>query len=257
MNASKDIPIFMVSCRRDKERRAAALASCAGFGASVHLIDAVDARDGVSVFVPFVDLIGPDFWLKDQAKPGAVACFLSHRIAWEALVQSGEAQGLIMEDDSRLRRDLKPGPDVDIYWVNDRMLAWSLPDKSSDIGKVIKDNFAAGVEFASGLPKAPGADGYILSAEAAQKLLRQSEIDKIRCGVDWYMISLVMGAGLASVPWRAGSEPDMLAQMFAGDRSEISGAIAPTPVIKNDRHWGSSIGHSKLLDILDLKAGDD
>ena len=64
------------------------------------VLPAVDGRamsDAERAAICQRDLVRPFYPFPPQ--PGEIGCFLSHRKAWQAIVTSGEAAGLIVEDD--------------------------------------------------------------------------------------------------------------------------------------------------------------
>ena len=144
----------------------------------VRFIDAVDARLGVSVFKLYLLLLRDQFWLDDEVKPGAFACFISHWLAWQTMIDDDIPVALIAEDYSRvieINRDDAYG--ADITFMNDRAIGWAPTGVLNDIITAPPKNTARGF----------GGDGYVLTLSAAQALLAQSEIDGVRCGVDWYL----------------------------------------------------------------------
>ncbi|MEM9715712.1 MAG: glycosyltransferase family 25 protein [Pseudomonadota bacterium] len=246
------IPVFIISCERDISRRARALASCAAHSAAVRVIDAIDARDGLHVFKPYADLLRSDFWGGPHIKPGALACFISHRLAWQALIDSPYDHALIMEDDSVLVSSPSMVSETDLYFCNDRLVAWQDHFGTQTVQALIE--VLSTSEFdpkANGLSRAPGADGYIISKAAAETLIRIGDQDGIRCGVDWYL--LMVAAGLEPAWSGQGiKEIQLLVDMFGARPSQLSSSIAKTALVENDRAGPSSIGHNRTVPIVTL-----
>lgn len=245
-----DIRVFVVSCAQDKERRATALASVAALGLSASWVKAVDARDGFDVLRPHKDLVRDTFWEATTIKPGALACFISHRLAWKAFLESEAACGIFMEDDSRLMTP-PAAMDADIVFLNDRLLTWAESFDAKTVPDLMallaKDGIPRGGRFA----KAPGGDGYLLTREGAQRCLERSEVDGVRCGVDWYLSML---AGGCPPDGESCTEVAALRSMFGARGPTLTGAFAQTAHIENGRHWSSSLGHSHTLEIAALRA---
>ncbi|MEO0343249.1 MAG: glycosyltransferase family 25 protein [Pseudomonadota bacterium] len=237
-------PVYVISCAQDKARRARALASCAAFGLHVRLIKAVDARDGLTSLRPYRDLVAHQFWSQDQIKPGAFACFISHRLAWAALVDHDAPVALILEDDSRVVAVPRWDGISQLSFCNDRLLEWD--HKVGGLHRVMSTSRA---QF-EGLAKAPGADGYILTQDAAKLLLEATDREGVRCGVDWYL--MMMAAGLPKGQSYL-SEVKSLRDMF-GLRSPVLKAAASDHVmVRNDRAGPSSIEHAKTVPIAAFK----
>lgn len=120
--------------------------------------------------------------------PSEYGCFLSHRKAWQRIVESGERWGVVLEDDvvfadelaDLLKNDdwLPDGADVVQLWS----AALKIRIKGSPIP--LKNGYQVVKQCK---PSSFGAVGYILSGEAAQRALDDSR--RINCPVDYYLFS--------------------------------------------------------------------
>ena len=130
------------------------------------------------------------------APRGTLGCFLSHAAAWEALAASTETHFLIIEDDVIPLLDLPPSlealnlpPGFDICFVNDRLEPKQDPAAAQAIttqtlAQTLREFHPEG--------NAPGGDGYILSREAAKKLLRWIAEDGMQGDVDWRLLAYAL-----------------------------------------------------------------
>ena len=127
---------------------------------------------------------------------GTLGCFLSHVSAWETMLARGLAHCLVIEDDVVPMLPLPPGlaafalPEgYDLCFVNDRLQPRLPPEQvaRSDRWQALPLAEA----FASFPPEdnAPGADGYLLSAAGARKLLAWVGQDGFAQDVDWRLLT--------------------------------------------------------------------
>ena len=124
------------------------------------------------------------------AMRGTLGCFLGHAAAWEAIVARGLEHCLVVEDDVIPLFDLPARwgafgvPDTaDICFVNDRLAppAASAAFSMRPLAEAMR-SFPA-------WRNAPGADGYLLSAAGAAKLLRWVESDGFAGDLDWRLLA--------------------------------------------------------------------
>ena len=193
------IPVWFISRPVDVDRQRTFADHAAKKGITPERIDAFDAHREDFPFGLFADLIGPLFWGQDMIKPGAIGCFLSHRRAWQRLVESGLDAALICEDDIALTEGLdRLGsvaagiPDLDILFANDRLGAWAAAGHPNSpvvpMASVIGGLGQAGGPKAAGVKAAPGADCYLLTRRGAERLLALTAAQRITCGGDWAMV---------------------------------------------------------------------
>ena len=90
------VPILLINLDRAADRLTHMQARLGDCGAAFERVPAVDARAlGEEEFARHVP--GPGHW--GLLTPGEVACFLSHRLAWQLLVERNLPYALVLEDD--------------------------------------------------------------------------------------------------------------------------------------------------------------
>lgn len=198
-------------------------------------IAAIDGHRKACPFPVWRDLIGTHFWGESLIKPGALACYLSHRRAWEHVVWHRLPMALICEDDT----DLIEAPDrleniaatlqpFDLLFANDRLMGgrstWRpVSHALADRGR-----------------RAPGGDCYLVTLDGARRLLELSAGQKIHCGVDWAMIWNSLAEGEA-VP---DQEIALLDRMGRRPEKPLVSYALGEPVARLRDGVKSSIGHS-------------
>ena len=102
---------------------------------------------------------------------GTIGCFLSHVAAWEQIARSSAPFSVVLEDDVDVSglgavRNWELPKDADIVFINDQM-------SSSDVASEtpIISPFAEALKRLNASQGGPGAYGYLLTPQAAQKLL--------------------------------------------------------------------------------------
>jgi GR25 family glycosyltransferase involved in LPS biosynthesis len=240
MTVENMIPILVINCAADTDRRKSFVSSTVGM--NVRFIDAVDARLGASVFKPHISLLRDKFWFDDEIKPGAFACFISHRLAWQVMVDEGIPIALIAEDDSRFVQGMEFQDQTrsDIVFVNDRAQGWVHTRILKDILTTSPINPARGF----------GGDGYVLTLHAAQELLAQSEIDGVCCGVDWYLVFAGMDTqNLKHSYVNMVPEIKKLWKILGPRSSLLRASVSNTTLLVNNKKFVSSIKHSHRVNI--------
>lgn len=166
-------------------------------------IPALDGHDPDAPLFLYRDMLGDSFWGRDDIKPGAFACYLSHMNAWAHMLGEGHEAALICEDDVALTGDLKRlaaqaarHADYDVIFANDRMTAWrALGAQKSDTKLIAAQTVVDRMRTArvspgaEGLAKGPGADAYVISARGAATLLERSRRHGVIAGVDWMLLA--------------------------------------------------------------------
>ncbi len=154
--------------------------------------------EGGRLSVPAIGRLGGD-----PALPGTLGCFLAHAAAWEAMLSRGLAHCLVVEDDVIPLYDLPARwgafglPDgFDLCFVNDRLAP---PCTGADFRAV---PLAEAMRAFPPWARAPGADGYLLSATGAARLLDWVARDGFGGDVDWrllaYGLTVAQCLGLAA-----------------------------------------------------------
>ena len=124
---------------------------------------------------------------------GTLGCFLSHAAAWDWVRTSGTPHCLVIEDDVIPLLDLpaRTGPldlppRYDICFVNDRL------EPRIDPTGIDAPTFRPLAQAMLTFPpddNAPGADGYVISAAGAAKLLDWVAQDGFSGDVDWRLLA--------------------------------------------------------------------
>lgn len=232
--------VLVINRDVDTDRLGRFAGSAAAQGARFSRVPALDAHAPGFAFSAHAALIGPHFWGAPEAKPGAIGCFLSHRRAWQAVLDAGVPRALICEDDAVLTE----APDrlaaiaettaVDLLFANDRLAGWcraaveGLPQLA--LTDVLARLATRGGPSAQGLKRAPGADCYLVTRRGAERLLSLTASQRIVCGVDWAMV----WAGLDAAPDRAMRaafpELDILAEHLAPVDPPLGTLVLAHPV---------------------------
>lgn len=115
-------------------------------------------------------------------------CFLSHRKAWQRIVESGERWGAIVEDDVYLADELSDLLSSDDWLPEDADVVqiWSAALKIRIKGSPVplKNGYQLVKQCK---PSSFGTVGYLISREAAQRALDGSQ--RMNCPVDYYLFS--------------------------------------------------------------------
>ena len=137
----------------------------------------------------------------DPAMRGTLGCFLSHVAAWEAMLARNLPHCLVIEDDVvplvPLPATLGAFPlpaGYDLCFVNDRLQPRWPAERVAAAPGWTTEPFARA--FATFAPEdnAPGADGYLVSAAGARKLLQCVREDGCNGDVDWRMVCYALSA---------------------------------------------------------------
>ncbi|MHA7155903.1 glycosyltransferase family 25 protein [Arthrobacter sp. TMN-50] len=170
----------IINLREDSRKYDLAIALYEKMGLSLDRVEATRGTD-ISKFVrsSVVSKSG------QLLGPGAVGCALSHIAAWERIANSTEQHGLILEDDGlpyswqNIDGIIQDAGTFDILYVNERMSSAARTEYERGVS-LLWDTLQSRPEKMHGW----GADGYIVSREAAQKLLEMISGDKIVGHID-------------------------------------------------------------------------
>lgn len=166
------IPIFVIAFASDKMRRDQMTRRLAALGLDFSFIDAIDGRAMTDRQRQAAeDPARPD-WIGHHLRPGALGCLLSHRKAWQALLDSGAELGLVIEDDAVLDAAL-PGLLARLSQLAGRLDLVNLHHFS---GRPLEPVFALDDRHSLALTRYNeiGAEACLLSAAAARQLLARS-----------------------------------------------------------------------------------
>ena len=127
----------------------------------------------------------------DPGMRGTLGCFLSHVAAWRWMLGEGLSHCLVVEDDVMALVDLPAGlgglglpASFDVCFVNDRMQP---PPARADV--FVAMPLAEALRAFHPEANAPGADGYLVSAAGARRLLAWVGEDGCGDDVDWRLLA--------------------------------------------------------------------
>ena len=166
----------------------------------------------------------------DPARPGTLGCFLGHAAAWAAMLERGLAHCLVVEDDVIPLFDLPERWGVfglpeqfDLCFVNDRLA----PPGTGGFAAL---ELARAMQAFPPAGNAPGADGYLLSAAGARKLLDWVQTDGFGADVDWRLMGYSLTAAqCATLPESYARHA--LAELPTPGRAARLDAYALTPAL--------------------------
>ena len=160
---------LVINLDRSADRLAQVTTQFARIGAPFQRVPGVDAAGGAVVAVP--PLTVPE-----------TCCFLSHRQCWQIIADGGDRHGAIFEDDvvfadnagALLADDGWIPRDADVVKLETFFVPVRLGRRSVDIG--------GGYSLVRLVGRHVGAAGYILSRDAARKLLKRTS--RFKAAVD-------------------------------------------------------------------------
>ena len=209
--------IILINLARRPDRLAAMTQKAAALG--LHL-DRLNALDAAQMQLPgeYFDDQGP----LGEIPRGDKCCTLSHRMAWEQFVASGEDYAAILEDDVILT----PSADVflkDAAWLPPGTALVKLEQYGPPGQSVLLSDFKTlpnGFQLARMHSRHTGAAAYILSRAAAQRLLA---VTRFALPVDHLLFNPNNSALFAELmPWQL--LPAVARQQdFVGEKSDIEG----------------------------------
>jgi glycosyl transferase family 25 len=163
--------LYFINLSRRGDRRAAMETQAGRLGLALTRLDAMDAREAEpSELARRFEKTGP----LGEIPTGDQCCFLSHRLAWKRLVESGDAYAAVLEDDVALsaraplvlQNDDWIPPGIDLI-----KLEHYGPASQSVLLSDFKD-VGHGFRLGRMRSRHTGAAAYILSRRAAQLLLQ-------------------------------------------------------------------------------------
>ncbi|MEM7669676.1 MAG: FkbM family methyltransferase, partial [Pseudomonadota bacterium] len=243
------VPVFVINRACDGDRLQRFRRAAKRLGIKPQRIAAIDGHRPDPPFAAWADYLADHFWGAPDIKPGALACYLSHMKAWQALIASGETHGLICEDDTELTAPQEEidaaaaeSGAADLVFVNDRLCI----DGAVDANPVER-------ALARMTAIAPGADCYLLSRNGAEVMLRRTKETRIVCGVDWALIWASLGEELGELP-----QPEIRQLLGFGPVSApvLQACVASRPLSRLRSGVASTIVHDRTIPIEAIRAGD-
>ena len=165
LTGRRRIPAVVINLSRHQDRLNWFMANAVRVGLDIERLEAIDASapcnaDAIQAFR------GEDAALS----PAEAACFLSHRRAWQHLIDSGEEYLAVFEDDAHLATDLPTLLDPALIPVGIELLRLEEPCGKISMTQRAQHAFG-GRSIHRVLTRAYGAAGYILSRRCAARLL--------------------------------------------------------------------------------------
>jgi len=206
---------YLINLKRRADRLAAMQQQAGLLGLNLDRVEAVDARSAQGIDAWFA-AGGP----LGEIPQGDKACLLSHRLAWQLFLATGERHACFLEDDVRLSESAPALLSGD-SWVPDHVAVVKLEHYGPKGQRVLlRDLRVAQKNFQLGrmLSRHTGAAAYILSRAAAELLLRQTRFD---LPVDHLLFNPNNSALFATLaPWQL--VPAIARQEeFVGEKSDI------------------------------------
>jgi glycosyl transferase family 25 len=168
--------LYLINLSRRPDRREAMEKQAQTLGLSLTRLDAVDARDAdAKELARWFEANGP----LGVIPKGDQCCFLSHRLAWARLVESGSDYAAVLEDDVRLSARA-PVVLQDAAWIPPGANLIKLEHYGPASQSVLLSDFKdVGQGFRLGRMRSrhTGGAAYILSRRAAELLLQTSRFD--------------------------------------------------------------------------------
>lgn len=247
------LPVLVINRDQDVERLEAFRHSVQQHGVGFERIPALDAHAPDFPFANYVDLIGDHFWGEPVIKPGAVGCFLSHRKAWQHVLDHDLPLALICEDDaiflkspSELSALVADAGGFDIVFANQRLSLWAqaVSDQpAATLPDVVNALAVNGGPTALGLKPTPGGDCYLVSNCGAARLIAVTGQQRIVCGVDW---SMVWNALPAVTNTQAAVFPELgiLMRHLPPMLDPLTAIVLSDPIADQSGRGGSTIRHA-------------
>ena len=231
-------PVLYINRAADSARREAFQDACLLRGIAPRRCGAVDREDRAALSAA-ADMLPETFWEGGEIKPGAFACFLSHRRAWAHAAAGDAPWTLICEDDS----PPEAGGDVisavaglgaragaDFIFCGPRACALRDALSPEDRG-LLSDAGALAAALAGGLPahgpRAPGADSLLVSRRGARRMLAATGEDRCCAGLDWLLLFRCWDSRPGAA---ATGEMAALRRMLGAGPARLSAAVAPEPL---------------------------
>ena len=189
-----NIPLISISLERDVRKRELQRKLYSFCGLQIEFINGVLGATLPRLIETFICPEGFAGGAVGEAPKGAIGCALSHIKAWELIIEKNYEYAVILEDDGAPFYGFNPekiidesGKDFDILMINERMSSLIAPSPHYKyFGSV---NVSERLLQMPDTQKGWGGDGYILSRNGANNLLRCISLDGILGHIDGQMPS--------------------------------------------------------------------
>jgi glycosyl transferase family 25 len=207
--------IYLINLERRPDRLAAMQKEAGGL-----TLTRVDALDAAAAGPEAVDRWFADGGPLGEIPRGDKCCLLSHRKAWELFIASGDAHAVFLEDDVRLSKVAGTLLASD-GWIPADVAVVKLEHYGPPGQRVLLERLCKIDEtFQIGrmLSRHTGAAAYILSRQAAERLLKETRFD---LPVDHLLFNPNNSTLFAALsPWQL-LPPIARQQEFVGEKSDI------------------------------------
>ena len=187
---------YVINLEKDQIRRGSVERELQKVGIKPRFIVAYDGHDRNFPFHKYQCFAGLFWRKKNQFKPGAFACYLSHIKCWKEFINSDESHCMILEDDVLINANAYFNFSMDN--MTERFDVIFITESTVNLAKRIKhkkvflsaSTLLKHLVFNSGGTdslQAIGSYGYILSKKGASKLLKMVNSRKISMGIDFAM----------------------------------------------------------------------
>lgn len=203
---------LVINLDRSVDRLAHVTQQFARIGVDFERVVAVDAANGSPVSAPPLTVT-------------EVCCFLSHRLCWRMIADGGDSHGAVFEDDIVFAPDAGPlladagwiPRDADVVKLETFFVPVRLGRSRVDVGH--------GYFLARLVGQHVGAAGYILSRQAAQRLLRRTT--HLKAAVDNVLFSPTMTTCSRSTIYQVMPAPCVQAHRLFDDN--LLASLQPGP----------------------------
>ncbi|YBV97437.1 glycosyltransferase family 25 protein [Phyllobacteriaceae bacterium JZ32] len=171
---SETIKAFIIHLERAKDRRTQVKKLAAKLPVATEIIDAVDGRTLDNAVIEQVyrrHLHKPHYPF--ELSTSEIACFLSHRKAWQAIVDQDLIAGLVIEDDVALNKDFPAAwAAAKAYITADRFIRLPFrPERERG-----QERFRSGkARIIQPMPVGLGMVAQLVGCDAAKRLLSATE----------------------------------------------------------------------------------
>ncbi len=196
-------------------------------------LDAVSEEDVASNTAYYSNFLSS----KVEVSNKQFARFMSHRLAWQHIVDQNLPYGLICGDDGRLVSNAmqKAMPSLDalnrfgLIFINNHMTCWN----KSDV-KTMRDIYYHIISGNTPLDfKGEFGEDYLLTNQAARVLLDQSKQDQVICSVDYYLFLAAVDSS-ETVVGEVEDNQDLknFIDVTGGRQPIVAGSIAPETLLE-------------------------
>lgn len=242
------VPVFVINRACDGDRLHRFRRAARKQGVTAHRIAAIDGHRVDAPFAAWEAYLGNHFWGEPEIKPGALACYLSHLKAWEAVIASGAGHAMICEDDAELIAPadaidaaVRSGEGADLIFCNDRLC------REGTTSPLPLEQALARM-----IARAPGADCYLISRRGAEAMIQRTRETRIICGVDWALVWAGLGPDAGDLP-----QPEVAQLLGFGpvNAPSLTVQVAAEPLASLRSGVPSVLNHDHRMPINALQAG--